>query len=438
MTIGLAALLCHAPIVVPPIGGARASLCQATTRAMRAVADAVVSSQPDVLVLVSPHAPRQPRAFGVCHEPALRGDFARFGHAEERVAVPGAPDAARAVAEACARVDVAVASVGGDELDHGALVPLWFLVEAGHRGPTLLVALPYPDEDLEVRFGRTLATAAAARGERWSIVASGDMSHRLVPGAPAGHHPRAKLFDEAFVAALRRGDLLAATRPDAELRALAGEDVVQSTTVAAAAVGFDAHGLDVRAYEGPFGVGYCEAILHATREARVGDAQLLAIARKAIEHALDGREYRPPTLAGDANAPHATFVTLRRPDGELRGCIGRTEPAFATLAEEVASSAVSAATRDPRFPPVGRDELAELAIEISVLEPPQRITGVSALDPSRYGVVVSSGKRRGVLLPGIEGVDTVEQQLAIVRRKAGIAPDEPITVERFTVRKVHA
>ncbi|MCA9712272.1 MAG: hypothetical protein KDK70_40925, partial [Myxococcales bacterium] len=146
-----------------------------------------------------------------------------------------------------------------------AVVPLWFLAEAGYGGPTLVVALPYPGADGEARFGQLLRDVAQARDERWAVVASGDMSHRLRPDAPAGFHPRAREFDEGFVAALRSSDYARAVAPDPALRELAGEDVVQSTCVAAAAVGYAARGARVLAYEGPFGVGYCEAVLYSSR-----------------------------------------------------------------------------------------------------------------------------------------------------------------------------
>lgn len=264
MSVVVAALMCHAPIVVPAIGAERAAACATTTRAMEDVAAEVVRHSPDVLVLISPHAPRRPRAWGVCAEARVQGDFARFGHATVGVGLPGAPDVAQSLAAAGAGQGVAVEGIAGHALDHGAVVPLWFLAEAGYAGRTLVVALPYPGAGSEARFGQLLRDVAEARGERWAVVASGDMSHRLQPDAPAGFHPRACEFDSGFVAALRSQDYARAVAPDPALQELAGEDVVQSTCVAAAAVGFEARGARVLAYEGPFGVGYCEAVLYSS------------------------------------------------------------------------------------------------------------------------------------------------------------------------------
>ena len=204
-------------------------------------------------------------------------------------------------------------------------------------------------------------------------------------------------------------------------------------------VKFRAQGTRVFAYEAPFGVGYLEALLFTDRAAartRIEPSQppprvLVDIALAAIEHALHDEPYTPPSLPAPWSEPRAVFVTLRSPDGELRGCIGRTEPSFATLAEEIADCAVAAATRDFRMPSVQASELATLRIEVSVLHPPVAIADVDELDPAHYGVVVEHGKRRGVLLPDIEGIDSVAKQLRIALQKAGIAPDAPYQLRRF-------
>lgn len=161
-----------------------------------------------------------------------------------------------------------------------------------------------------------------------------------------------------------------------------------------------------------------------------------AVAREAIAAHLEGRRYRPPALPAPWTAAQPVFVSLHDPSGELRGCIGHLSRTCGTLAEEVAAVAVLAATEDPRFPPVDRAELDGLSVEVSVLNDPVPIPGPEALDPRRYGVVVHAGRRRGVLLPDLEGIDTVAEQLAIARRKAGISPHEAVSLERFEVTKL--
>lgn len=158
------------------------------------------------------------------------------------------------------------------------------------------------------------------------------------------------------------------------------------------------------------------------------------LARRAIGAWLRG-EPLPIGLPDGLEARASVFVSLHRPDGALRGCIGHLAPTRATLGEEIATTAVLAASDDPRFPPLRPEELSELDVEVSVLSAPEPVADAADLDASTFGVVVTSGRRRGVLLPDLEGVDTVAEQLAIARRKAGIDPREPVSLERFRVRK---
>ncbi|MEW6271765.1 MAG: class III extradiol dioxygenase subunit B-like domain-containing protein [Thermodesulfobacteriota bacterium] len=265
MAICCAALMCHAPIVVPEVGGSEAGACVRTTGAMAALADRVVAHEPDCLVLVSPHAPRERARFGLVGDDGIHGSFARFGRRDAALGLPGAPAAARAAARHAASRGLGCVTRAGGDLDHGSMVPLWFLAAAGWRGATLVVALPGEEDQagsVEAAMGEALRDAAGELGERWAVVASGDMSHRLAPHAPAGFHPRAREFDRAFVAAVEAGDYRAACRPDPLLRRLAAEDVVASTRVASAAAGFARDLGAVLSYEAPFGVGYLAALLY--------------------------------------------------------------------------------------------------------------------------------------------------------------------------------
>jgi AmmeMemoRadiSam system protein A len=126
------------------------------------------------------------------------------------------------------------------------------------------------------------------------------------------------------------------------------------------------------------------------------------------------------------------FVTLHK-GNRLRGCIGTISPVQGSLAEEIIMNAISAAFRDPRFPPVRADELPDITCSVDVLETPEPVSDMRALDVKTYGVIVSRGHRRGLLLPNLEGIDTVEEQVDIARQKAGIGPQERFTLERFKV-----
>ena len=162
---------------------------------------------------------------------------------------------------------------------------------------------------------------------------------------------------------------------------------------------------------------------------------LVKLARQTVEkYVREGKMIQPPAdLTPEMKERAGTFVSLHDKHGNLRGCIGTIEPAQANVAEEVIHNAISAATRDPRFSPVRPQELDRLDVKVDVLTEPEPISGMDELDPKKYGVIVESGWRRGLLLPDLEGVDTVRYQVEIACRKAGIRPDEPKQLYRFEV-----
>lgn len=165
---------------------------------------------------------------------------------------------------------------------------------------------------------------------------------------------------------------------------------------------------------------------------------LVRLARATVEqYVRTGRKLKPQEAPEGIEGGRAgAFVTIHTAStGELRGCIGTIEATEDTLAQEVINNAVSAATRDPRFPPVEVTELDDLRIDVSVLYPPEPIGSVDQLDPKVYGVIVRHGWRRGLLLPDIEGIDDAESQVRYARMKAGINSDEPVELQRFRVEK---
>lgn len=162
----------------------------------------------------------------------------------------------------------------------------------------------------------------------------------------------------------------------------------------------------------------------------------VVLARRSLEHYLARRELlSPPTDLPDVPQGEAgVFVSLKK-GGELRGCIGTFEPTQPTIAQEIIRNAVSAGTQDPRFWPVEPDELPELAVSVDILSAPERVDSLDDLDPQKYGVIVRRGRRSGLLLPDLEGVDTVAEQVGIAMQKAGIAPEEEIELYRFSVTR---
>jgi len=162
---------------------------------------------------------------------------------------------------------------------------------------------------------------------------------------------------------------------------------------------------------------------------------IVKLAKKAVEtYIREGKTLRPKDLTPEMKGRAGVFVSIKK-SGELRGCIGTFSPARKNIAEEVVHNAIASATQDPRFLRVAGEELPHLEYSVDILTSPEPVAGPEELDPRCYGCIVECGRRRGLLLPDLEGVDTVEEQIAICCRKAGIGPNEPVKLYRFQVKR---
>ncbi|MCM3870830.1 MAG: AmmeMemoRadiSam system protein A, partial [Pyrinomonadaceae bacterium] len=339
--------------------------------------------------------------------------------------------------------------------DHGTAVPLYFLQRNGWTGRVVALGYSFLSNEDHLRFGSCIGKAINESGRSAGLIASGDLSHRLKPDAPAGYNPTAYIFDEEVVDALRTNSPERIINIDHDLRRSAGECGYRSMLIALGATREQPSACDVIHYEAPFGVGYLVAQLTGKKtagqqfqestpaafdlnEETSNAADLPNLARSAVETYVRGGTQMDwsQDSAGLLGARAACFVSLKTHDGQLRGCIGTIEPAKDTLAEEIIANAINAATRDPRFSPVSAEELSQLRYSVDVLSAPEPST-LEDLDPAVYGVIVEdeSGSKRGLLLPDLEGVDSVAKQVEIAARKAGIPADAPIKVARFRVSR---
>jgi len=163
---------------------------------------------------------------------------------------------------------------------------------------------------------------------------------------------------------------------------------------------------------------------------------LVELAKKSIEAYIKEKKIidPPDKLTDEMKGRAGVFVSLKK-KGNLRGCIGTFAPTCDNIAQEVIRNAIESATSDPRFPPVTKDEIPELEISVDVLTEPQKVSSIKDLDAKRFGVIVKSGMKRGLLLPDLAGVNTPEEQIKISRRKAGIGEEEPVELYKFEVKR---
>ena len=448
----------HPPIAVPEVGQKESDRVKGTQKALREVGKSLVAMEPDVLIAISPHAPVFWDSIAVNQVPILRGNLGQFGAGEVKFELENDLEMGSAILKCARKMDVPVDSLSAsvlrenretDILDHGIMVPLYFFLESGLKCPLVPVSISFLPLEKMYLFGMALQAAAGeSGGKRVAILASGDLSHRLLPTAPAGYHPDGKIFDESIQKAVRKMDPEVLLSLSDELIERAGQCGLRPLLMLMGA--FDGYSVrsTIHYYEGPFGVGYLTAEflprgLNEKKRLRInletekngnGSSYPVKLAMKSLKAYI--KEGKKIPLPGDVPSellkPAGVFVTLKK-HGELRGCIGTLAPTKPTAAHEIISNAISSATMDPRFEPVGPDELDELECSVDILGDPEPIKGISELDPKRYGVIVRRGARSGVLLPDIEGVDSAVEQVNIAKQKAGISPFEDCELERFEV-----
>ncbi|HEY0005043.1 MAG TPA: AmmeMemoRadiSam system protein A [Pyrinomonadaceae bacterium] len=447
----------HPPIMVPEVGHEAISEVLGSIDAMRELTERVIESGAETIVIISPHAPLQPQSFVAYSGAELEGDFINFRAPEVHVLVPVDVELLDQIARTAESEGYEVTGLADYKLDHGTAVPLYFLQRNGWRGRVVALGYNFLSNADHLRFGHIVRRAADERGRPIAFIASGDLSHRLKPEAPAGFEPQAYLFDEEIVASLRAGEPERIVNINQDLRRLAGECGYRSMLVAFGAIEGLELDCEVLHYEAPFGVGYMVAQLvraqtadalkktaveehdDSGKENDEGDGrELPALARSAVEtFVLEGRVLeRPAQLSAILDHRAACFVSIKTLEGELRGCIGTVEPTKETLADELIANAIGAATRDPRFPPLRPEELSQLVYSIDILSEIEPAT-FEELDPKIYGVIVEdeSGLRRGLLLPDIQGIKDAAQQVEIAARKAGLAPGTRLRLSRFRVER---
>lgn len=457
----------HPPILLPEVGRGDEGKVTGTARAMAEFARRLKASGAEVVVIISPHGSVFSDGVAINGCPELAGDLKQFRAPQVRFEYENDLDLAGEIISQAARMNITVVEIDEELaaeygvqswLDHGVLVPVYFLEQGGIHLPMVSVSIAMlPFEELYA-FGVALKRAAEVLDKKVAVVASSDLSHRLTPDAPAGYSPDGKVFDAWLVERIKEFDVRAIVNTDQGLAERAGECGLRSIVMMLGALDGLAVDTEVLSYEGPFGVGYLVATFapgvyteeRELLEDMLGDRNLKVMERREKESALvqlarrtletyvrEGKKIKPPVQLSEEFLERAgVFVSLKK-HGQLRGCIGTTGPTTANIAEEIINNAVSAGAHDPRFNPVRPDELADIVYSVDVLKEPESIEGPDKLDTQKYGVIVRSGRRSGLLLPNLEGVDTVEEQVAIARQKAGIGPDEPVELERFEVVRYH-
>jgi len=280
------------------------------------------------------------------------------------------------------------------------------------------------------QLGRDIARAVKDMNRDVIIIASSDMTHYEPQKSAKEKDNQAiaailELDEDKLLARIKELDItMCGYAPTVSLISAAKELGAKEAELVRYQTSGDTTG-DYSAVVGYAGIIIKRAELHP----------LVNLARETVEtYIKDGKINKPQKLTPEMKEKAGVFVSIHKHD-QLRGCIGTFEPTQNNVAEEIIRNAISSATHDPRFSPISASELDDLDYSVDVLTRPEPVDSKDRLDPKRYGVIVESGYRRGLLLPDLEGVDSAEYQIDICRQKAGIAPGEPVKLYRFEVKR---
>ena len=457
MSILAAYLVPHPPLIVPEVGRGGERQIPATQAAYARVAEEIAALRPETILISSPHATMYSNCFQISPKRGAEGDFRQFGAPQVRFHETGDTVLTDTIQKLSAEDGLPVVTRGqrAAELDHGTMVPLYFIRKVYSDFKLVRIGLSgLPLED-HYRLGQVIQRAVEKTGRNVVYIASGDLSHKLQSYGPYGFAPEGPQYDERVMDVCGRGAFGELLDFDESFCERAAECGHRSFVIMAGAL--DGQAVEARrlSHEDITGVGYgiCAfrptgpdagrrflAVREQTQtqhysEMRSRGDPWVQLAWQSVERYVRSKVMMevPKDLPAVLTTTRAgAFVSIHK-KGRLRGCIGTIFPTRQSLAEEIIHNAVSACARDPRFDPIRPEELKWLEIKVDVLGTPEDIRSEAELDVKRYGVIVSRGSRRGLLLPDLEGVDTVEQQVDIAREKAGIAPWEPVTLQRFEV-----
>ena len=457
MSILAAFMVPHPPMIVPAIGAGREADIQETIDAYEQVAEEIASLEPETILITSPHSVMYADYFHISPGKGAKGSFAGFHAPQVKFDEVYDEELAGRICHEASLQDFPAGTMGERDakLDHGTMVPLWFIRKKYKKGKIVrigLSGLPLTDH---YQFGMMIRDAVCALGRSAVFVASGDLSHKLQPYGPYGISPEGPQYDRRIMDVSARGAFGELLDFDEVFCEKAAECGHRSFVIMAGALDGKKIRSKALSHQDVTGVGYgictfypegedderhfLEKHLDALREKlsahTAEEDPYVALARRSLENYIrEGKMIPVPKDLPEAmlKMRAGAFVSIHK-HGKLRGCIGTIAPVTRCVAQEIIRNAVSASTQDPRFDPIREDELQWLEIHVDVLGKPEKISSVSELDVKRYGVIVTSGYRRGLLLPDLDGVDTPQQQVSIALQKGGIREDEKYQMERFEV-----
>ncbi len=450
----------HPPIILSEIGNGEETKAKATIKGMESIAREIKKLQPKIIAMITPHGNVFADALCINVEQILVGSFERFGKPNLSYTFKNNVKMAKEMCETlmnhqllCLDLSEKTANQFNIEttIDHGVLVPLHFITKEYSGFELIHISIGFLTTQQLYEAGKIIADIL---GDENVLIVSGDLSHKLTRQAPSGYHPKGIVYDEAIVKAIKNNSYIDILAMDEKLIDQAGQCAHKPLELFLGALeGYESQST-IYSYEGPFGVGYLTASIKRNEKSKKSvkkeylkkkkntftqllenEDEYITLARNTINeyiksgYIIDVPKGLPEEMMTKRNG---VFVSIKK-QGHLRGCIGTISPTKKNIAKEIIENAISASTKDPRFQAISEDELSDLVISVDILFEAENIKSSDQLDVKNYGVIVRSGFKSGLLLPNLEGIDTVDEQIAIAKRKANISDDETCALQRFKV-----
>ncbi|MBP2020786.1 AmmeMemoRadiSam system protein A/AmmeMemoRadiSam system protein B [Clostridium punense] len=454
-------LMPHPPIIIPTIGKGEENKISKTIDSLNTIAKDIKEKSPNTIIIITPHGTMFGDAISLAYEDTLKGDLKKFGEYNTSMEIEVDKKLTSKIYEFAVQKNIPCVMATNEllrqfnsnvEIDHGVFVPLFF-INKKFKDYKIVHITYAPLSDLELyKFGMCIDEAARELSMNVVLIASGDLSHRLKKEGPYDYSPYGEVFDKEFLDLLQKGDPLGVMSIDKKTITGAGECGRRSILMLLGALDKNKFTGELMSYEGTFGVGYGVMKFNKIREDETKVDRIeelkkslyknklnekdpyVRLARESLTNYLTtGRELEciPNYVTNEMKGlKRGVFVSLKKEE-ELRGCIGTIFPVTDSIAEEILRNAIEAGINDPRFYRVEEQELMDIDFSVDVLTEPEPAIE-SELDPKKYGVIVRSNGKTGLLLPDLEGVDTVADQLSIALRKANIYSQD-YTIEKFEV-----
>lgn len=451
----------HPPIIIPEVGQGEEKKIQNTYDACESIGEEIAEIKPEVIIIVTPHGTMFSDAIALSFEPSISGSLKQFSAPEVSMNFKIDMDLTQEIMVRAGNSNIQTIEATGStlkqygreyELDHGSIVPLYFVEDKYNSFKLVHITYGGLSPIQLYKFGKLIKEAVDESDKNVVFIGSGDLSHHLKDEGPYNYNPYGEKFDHEIIRLLEKGDVVGVFNINPEMIENAGECGLRSYYIMLGAMdGSEIKG-ELLSYEGTFGVGYGvmkfklkqggrDILSEITKEKREkynvrlnNEDVYVRLARESLTHYLIEGSYMdvPSYVTSEMlSTKRGVFVSLKK-SGALRGCIGTIYPTTESVAKEIVGNAVAAGEGDPRFSNVSVEELEDIVFSVDVLTEPKEAFK-RELNPKRFGIIVKSGVKSGVLLPDLEGVDTTEQQISIVLKKAAILPSEDYSIEKFEV-----